>query len=82
MAEEIVKEEETDSPKEKLDNTTQDLIKEALTGANDKSKPWYKRGLAYIIAVALIIAFYAGDKLGADVINTIVQVVQSLLGNL
>lgn len=81
MAEEI-KEQQVETPKEELDNTTQDLIKEALSGANDKSKPWYKRGLAYVIAVALIVAFYAGDKVGADVINTIVQLLQNLLGNL
>ena len=87
MAEETIEKEPVttpveDSPKKELDNTTQDLIKEALAGANDQSKPWYKRGLAYVIAVALIVAFYAGDKVGGDVVNTVVQLLQSLLGNL
>ena len=86
MAEEVKETEEvkaTDAaPKEELDNTTKDLIKEALGEVCDKSKPWYKRVLSYVIAVALIVAFYAGDKVGGDVINTIVQLLQSLLGSI
>lgn len=87
MAEEEIKLTETapttpvdETPKKELDNTTGELIKEALSGATDKSKPWYKRGLSYIIAVALIAAFYAGGEVGPDVINAIVQVIQSVLG--
>lgn len=79
MAEEEIKTTAEDSPKQELDNTTKDLIKEALTEAGDTTKPWYKRGLSYVIAIALIVAFYAGDKLGPDVVDTIVQVIQSLL---
>ena len=77
MADEETKTTE-ETPKEELDNTTKDLIKEALSEAGDTSKPWYKRGLSYIIGIALIVAFYAGDKLGPEVVDTVVQVLQQL----
>lgn len=72
-------EEQDNSPKEQIGETTKELIEEALSGATDKSKPWYKRGLAYIIAAALIIVFYLGDKVGDQVIDFLTSLFASLL---
>lgn len=68
-----------ETPKKELDNTTEELIKEALGEALDGSKPWYKRGLSYVIAVVLIVAFYAGDQFGPEVVNKVVELVNKLL---
>lgn len=67
------------TPKKELDNTTEELIKEALEAALNGSKPWYKRGLSYVIAVILIVAFYAADQFGPEVVNKIVELVNKLL---
>ena len=67
------------APKEELDNTTKDLIKEALNEAGNTTKPWYKRGVSYLIAVALVVLLYAADQLGPEVVNKVVELVQSLL---
>lgn len=83
MAEEEIKETEATTaettPKTELDNTTKELITEALKDAQDTQKPWYKRGLSYLIAVVLVVLLYAADKLGPDVVNKLVEIVQSLL---
>lgn len=82
MAEETKPIEQTsteESPKQELDNTTEELIKEALKDALDGSKPWYKRGVSYIVAIVLIIAFYAGEQFGPEIVNKIVELVNKLL---
>ena len=82
MAEEIKPTETApaeDTPKKELDETTKELIKEALGDVMDGSKPWYKRGLSYIVAIVLIAAFYAGDQFGPEVVNKIVELVNKLL---
>lgn len=80
MAEEIKETETTDNtPKEELDETTKELIGEALSEAKDPSKPWYKRSLSYVFAVILIALFYTADQLGPEVVNKIVDLVQQLL---
>lgn len=82
MAEEIKEPEVTTqetSPKEELDQTTKELIEEALNEVKDSNKPWYKRGLNYIAAVVLIVLLYAADQLGPEVVNKIVELIQSLL---
>lgn len=68
-----------ETPKEQLGEATKDLIQEAIEGAVDKSKPWYKRGVSYIIAAALIIVFYLGDKVGDQVIDFLTNIIGSLL---
>lgn len=79
MAEEELKKQEGQTPKEELDETTKELIKEALSETSDTSKPWYKRGLSYIIAIILVVLLYAADQLGPEVVNKLVELMQNLL---
>lgn len=83
MAEEIKENTEESTidtkPKEELDSTTKDLIEEALKDATDKSKPWYKRGLSYVIAIILVVLFYSAEQFGPEVVNKIAELVQWLL---
>lgn len=70
------------TPKEQIGEATKDLIEEAIEGATDKSKPWYARGISYIIAAALIIVFYLGDKVGDQVIDFLTALLGQLLNAL
>lgn len=80
MNEEETQTKEVSTPKEDLQKTTNELIKDSLANAKDESKAWYQRVGYYVGAIVLAVLYYVGDQFGSDIVNKIAEVVKALLG--